>query len=161
MGWTKLQFIEAAYEEIGLANYVFDLEPEQKQAAARKLEAMIATWNALGIRIGYAAASNPANIDLTVQTEVPDSANEAIYCNLALRLAGGVGKQVPADTKAAAHNGYTAMLTRAVKAIPVQMPGTMPAGQGNRRYGDGRVFVNPPTEGIETGFDGQIDDIEV
>jgi hypothetical protein len=161
MGWTKRQFLEAAYEEIGLAGYIFDLSPEQLQTAVRKMDSMVASWNALGIRIGYPVASNPASIDIDQETGVPDSANEAIYCGLAMRLAGGLGKQVTAQTAATAHNGYTAMLTRAVQAIPVQMPRTMPSGQGNNRYLQGRVFVNPPSESIDTGLDGQIDDIEV
>ena len=28
MSWTKRQFISAAFEEIGLANYIFDIETE-------------------------------------------------------------------------------------------------------------------------------------
>ena len=31
MGWTKRQFIEQAFDEIGLASYAFDLGPEQMQ----------------------------------------------------------------------------------------------------------------------------------
>ena len=29
MGWTKREYVEQAFEEIGLASYVFDLTPEQ------------------------------------------------------------------------------------------------------------------------------------
>jgi hypothetical protein len=53
MGYTKRQFISAAFEEIGLASYVFDLQPEQLQSALRRLDAMMADWNAKGIRLGY------------------------------------------------------------------------------------------------------------
>ena len=53
MGWTKRQFIEQAFEEIGLAAYVFDLTPEQLQSALRRLDAMMAGWNTNGIRIGW------------------------------------------------------------------------------------------------------------
>ena len=45
MGYTKRQFVTAALEEIGLASYVFDLQPEQLQSALRRLDAMISEWN--------------------------------------------------------------------------------------------------------------------
>ena len=35
MGYSKRQFVAAAFEEIGLASYVFDLQPEQLQSALR------------------------------------------------------------------------------------------------------------------------------
>mgnify|MGYP003525752305 CR=1 FL=1 len=53
MGWTKRQFVTQAFEEIGLAAYVFDLTPEQLQSALRRLDSMMASWNAKGIRLGY------------------------------------------------------------------------------------------------------------
>jgi hypothetical protein len=162
MGWTKRQFLEAAYEEIGLAGYVFDLDPEQLQTAARKMDSMMASWNALGIRIGYPISSKPGNIDLAQATGVPDYANEAIYCSLSVRLAGGLGKQPSQDTRSTAHRGYAALLTRAVRPLPVQQPVTMIAGQGHRGYGHhAHVFLTPPSDPLTAGPDSQIDDIEV
>ena len=59
MGWTKREYIEQAFEEIGLASYVFDLTPEQLQSALRKLDAMLAEWNAKGLRLGLSTAQFP------------------------------------------------------------------------------------------------------
>lgn len=160
MGWTKRQFIEAAYDEIGLANYVFDLDPEQLERACSRLDSMMAAWNGKGIRLGFPIGANPGTNNVDTVTRVPDSANEAIYANLALRLAAGVGKQVSAETRQTAKSGYTAMLSKYVTAIPVQQPVTMIAGQGNRRF-DRRVFVIPPTETLDSGLDGNISDIEI
>ena len=87
MGWTKRQFIEQAFDEIGLASYAFDLGPEQMQSALRRLDTMLAAWNALGIRLAYPLPSSPQDSDLDEQTNVPDSSNEAIYTNLAIKLA--------------------------------------------------------------------------
>ena len=42
MGWTKQQLVEQAFEEIGMANYVFDLQVEQLQSAMYQLDAMMA-----------------------------------------------------------------------------------------------------------------------
>ena len=87
MGWTKRQFVEQAFEEIGLATYTFDLSPEQMQSALRRLDAMVATWNGAGIRIGYPLPSSPQDSDLDTETNVPDMSNEAIYTNLAIKIA--------------------------------------------------------------------------
>ena len=43
MGWTKRQLVDDAFGTIGLSGYVFNLSPDQKQAALRKLDAMRAT----------------------------------------------------------------------------------------------------------------------
>jgi hypothetical protein len=82
MSYKKRQFISAAFEEIGLASYVFDLQPEQLQSALRRLDAMMADWNAKGIRLGYPLPSSPQDSDLDEDTLVPDSAYEAIICSL-------------------------------------------------------------------------------
>ena len=102
MGYSKRQFVAAAFEEIGLASYAFDLQPQQFESALRRLDAMMASWNALGIRLGYPLPSSPQFSDLDAQSEVPDSANEAIITNLAVKIAPGYGKQVMPDTKATA-----------------------------------------------------------
>lgn len=162
MAWTKQQFIEAAFSEIGLDGYLFDLSPEQKQRAVAKLDAMMAAWNALGIRVGYPISADPDSADISAETGVQDAANQAIYCSLAVRLAPMHGKQVSAETKSDAHRGYAALLTRAVRPIPVQMPATMPAGQGNRGYQHrGQVFLTPPSDPLAAGPDSQIDDLDV
>ena len=123
MGWTKRQFIEQAFDEIGLASYAFDLTPEQMQSALRRLDTMIAAWNALGIRLGYPLPSSPQDSDLDEQTNVPDRSNEAIYTNLAIKLAPSYGKQVMPDTKARPKN----RTTRFYPSRPCQTSNKCPA----------------------------------
>jgi len=64
MGYSKRQFVEAAFEEVGLAAYVFDLQPQQLESALRRLDAMMAEWNAKGIRLGYPLPGSPQNSDI-------------------------------------------------------------------------------------------------
>lgn len=158
MGWTKRQFVTQAFEEIGLASYVFDLTPEQLDSALRRLDSMIAAWNALGIRLGYPLPSSPDDSDLDEQTNVPDSSVEAIYTNLAIKLAPSYGKQVMPDTKATAKESYNTLLSIAAMPMQQQMPGTMPAGAGNKpwRISD-TPFLTPPTDPVLAGRDGQIE----
>ena len=158
MGWTKRQFVTQAFEEIGLASYVFDLTPEQLQSALRRLDTMMAAWNALGIRLAYPLPSNPQDSDLDEQTNVPDSANEAIYTNLGIKLAPSYGKQVMPDTKMTAKESYNTLLSRAAMPMEQQMPGTMPSGAGNKPW---RVYDDPflqrPYDPVLAGQDGPLE----
>jgi hypothetical protein len=158
MGYSKRQFVTAAFEEIGLASYVFDLQPEQLQSALRRLDSMMADWNGKGIRLGYPIPGSPQFSDIDAQSEVPDSANEAIITNLAVKIAPGYGKQVMPDTKATAKETYNTLLSRAAAPLEQQLPGTMPSGAGNkpwRVYDD--PFLRPPVDPVLAGQDGPIE----
>lgn len=158
MGYSKRQFIYAALEEIGLASYVFDLQPEQLEAARRRLDAMMADWNGKGIRLSYPIPASPQDGSIDEPTYVPDSAYEAIICNLGIRLAPSYGKQVMNETKATAKQGYDTLLQRATFPLEQQFPNTMPSGAGNKPW---RVydnpFLNPPVDPVTAGPDGPIE----
>lgn len=155
MSWTKRQFVYQAFESIGMANYAFDLSPEELQSALRQLEAMMATWNVKGLRLGYPIASDPDDADLDTMTEVPDKANEAIYANLALRIAPGFGRAVMPELKAWAHYSYKALLAQAAKPpFERQLSETMPRGAGNKPWrDDGDNFNRKPVDPLATGED--------
>lgn len=142
MGYTKRQFVESAYEEIGMASYAFDLGPEQTVKAMQTMDAMFAEWNAWGIRLGYPLPSNPQDSDLDEPSGVPDYANQAVITNLALRLAPKHGKTVSMDTRIAAKNGLNALLIKACRPNVLQLPAGVPAGAGNR----GMTYLDPPAE---------------
>ena len=158
MGYTKRQFISAAFEEIGLASYVFDLAPEQLQSALRRLDAMIAAWNALGIRLGYPLPSSPQDSDLDEHTNVPDSSNEAIYTNLAIKLAPSYGKQVMPETKATAKESYNTLLSLAAMPMQQQLTGSMPSGAGNKPWRNSETpFLRKPTDHLLVGQDSKLE----
>lgn len=157
MSYTKRQFVTAAFEELGLSAYTYDLQPEDYASAGRRLDAMMATWNGKGVRLGYPLVTNPDNLDLDVDTAVPDSANEAIITNLAVRIAPQYGKVVSPDTKAAAKAAYDVVLARAARPLEYQLPSTMPAGAGNKPWVYGEPFLPGPTEHITTGPEGPLE----
>lgn len=158
MGYSKRQFVAAAFEEIGLASYAFDLQPQQFESALRRLDSMMADWNGKGIRLGYPIPGSPQFSDLDEPSEVPDSANEAIITNLAVKIAPGYGKQVMPDTKATAKQGYDTLMQRATFPLEQQFPNTMPSGAGNKPW---RVydnpFLRPPVDPVLAGQDGPIE----
>jgi hypothetical protein len=157
MGWTKRQFVLQAFEEVGYASYAFDLQPEQLQAGLRRLESLMATWNGRGIRLGYPLSSNPDSANLDDATSVPDASNEAIYTNLAVRIAPMVGKTVSVETKQAARSAYMQLLGRVTQPNEMQLPNTMPMGQGNKPWRHDTPFMPVPDDPIDVGPDGSLD----
>jgi hypothetical protein len=158
MGWTRQQFVEQAFEEIGYASYAYDLEPEQLESAGRRLDAMVASWNGKGIRLGYPLPSSPELADLSTETDVPDYANEAIYTNLAVKLAPTVGKTVSMETKASAKAGYNLLLQNAAMPMEQQLPNTMPAGAGTKPWRNNESpFLRDPKDPLLAGEDGPIE----
>jgi hypothetical protein len=157
MGLSRRQFIAAAMAEIGMADYVFDLQAEDLQVAARRLNSMLMDWNGRGVRLGYALVSDWATVDLDADTLVPDVAEEAIITNLAIRIAPGYGKTVSPDTKAAAKNGYNTLLGRAAVPPTMQFPSSLPAGAGNKpwRYDD--PFLPRPRDDLAAGPDATLE----
>lgn len=145
MGWTKRQLINEAFAELALQGYEFDITPEEQQTALRRLDMMMATWEARGVRVGYAFPASPDDSDLDTDSGMPDSAVETTYLNLAVRIAAGFGKQVSVDTKRAAREGFDVLLWGAAQPIEQQQPSTMPRGAGNRIYRNSqRPFYNAP-----------------
>lgn len=136
MSWTKRQFVTQAFEEIGLAAYVFDLQPEQMDSARIKLDAMMASWASNGVSLNYPLPQNQDGGDLDDDTGVPDFANETIYLNLALKLAPSYGKQISNLTMISAKNAYDQLVRSQITVPEMRLPDTMPLGQGNKCYGD-------------------------
>jgi hypothetical protein len=140
--WTKRQIIEQAFEEIGLASYVFDITADQLQSALRRLDLMVASWQARNIQIGYPLPASPenSNIDEEIQTSLNN--NEALVLNLAVRLAPAYGKSLSPDTKATAKLLYDQLLIEAAMPYEQQFVRTLPLGAGFKRTD--QVFVNVP-----------------
>jgi len=158
MSWTKRQLITQAFEEIGLAAYVFDLTPEQLNSALRRMDAMVASWNSNGVRIGYPLPTSPEDSDLDQDSNAPDFAIEAICLGLACRLAPGFGKTISPQTQAFADMAYSNMLNQTAQPTPErQMPITMPRGQGTKPWRNfNNPFVAPPDKPVLAGSDNEI-----
>lgn len=159
MSWTKREIVTNAFEEVGLASYAFDLQPEQLQAGLRRLDNMMATWNSRGLRIGYPLVNSPASSSLDDDTNVTDEAIEAIALNLAVRIAPMLGKTVSPDTKASARSAYMALLSRR-STVPEMLndANAIPAGAGNKYWRiTGDPFLIQEERGLTTGQDAELD----
>lgn len=154
MSYTKRQLIEAAMTELGLASYSFDSMPEQTEAALRRLDSMMAEWNARGIRLNYAIPSAPEDSDIDADSNVPDSAWEAIIVNLAIRLAPSYGKNVSVDTKITARHALNTLMARFAMPSEIKLP-SMPAGAGQKSTD--MPFTPSPTVSLVVGSDAELD----
>lgn len=154
MSYTKRQLVEAAMAEIGLASYAFDLMPEQRELALRRLDSMMAEWNTRGLRLGYPVPDNPADSDIDADSNVPDAAWEAVITNLAIRMAPSYGKQVNVATATTARHALNTILARASMPSEMKLP-AMPSGAGNKSFDD--PFLPEPTTDLIAGPDATLD----
>tara|TARA_R110000824_G_scaffold359628_2_gene547222 strand:+ start:6368 stop:6829 length:462 start_codon:yes stop_codon:yes gene_type:complete len=135
---TKRQIILDAFAEIGLASYAFDLSPDQMQAALGQLDRMVSTWSTNGLKLGYF----PAVDDLDEETGTPAASTDALVLNLAVRLAPSFGKTPSPDTKKAARGALRSLYNLSAAPLPMQVDTHLvPAGQGNRVWGDDPVYL--------------------
>jgi hypothetical protein len=143
MSYTKGEIVQEALTELGIADYDFDVIPEQFQRDIRRLDAMMGVWTTKGIGLFYPLSSGPNDSCPSDESYVPDYALEAVITNLAIRLAPSYGKVVSMDTKTAAKDGYTALLQRFAVAPQMQYQ-QMPRGAGSKNYD--YPFTSAPTD---------------
>ena len=128
MSYTKGELASAALEEIGIAEYEFDISPEQRQSVIGRMDMMIAGWNSRNILLSY-PISKEENSSPDDDSNIPDWSWEAVVTNLALRIAPSYGKQVSIETKEIAKSSYTTLCGVFSKPTEMRLP-SMPKGAG-------------------------------
>lgn len=151
--WTKRELILQAFDELGLSASVYDLPPESLESARRRLDTMMASWAARGIKLGYPMPGDADGSDLDDASGLPDLALEAVYTSLAVLIAPSYGKMVSDTTKARAREALSALQVRAAMPPQMQMPGTMPAGAGNL---GAQPFLVSPTDPLRDGTGNEL-----
>lgn len=140
MGWTKKQLIEQAFNEIGLMNYQFDMEPEDAQNACVTLDSLVAGLN---LPLSYNMTDNPSDTDLNQDSGLPNWANTPIYLLLAVALCPRYGKVANQDLKARAQQAKSGMYTMTANTNIACPLNNVPSGQGNKAWGWGyENFIN-------------------
>lgn len=141
MSWTKRQLVEQAHAEIGLSSYSYSLQPQQLQDAMIKMDSMLAMWRTKGIYIGYTSPEDQLGGDLDDDSEIELEANEAVYLNLAIRLAPSFGKFVAHETRINAKSAYLSLLNRATIAPELKHADGSLSGAGNRNGSRYQTFL--------------------
>jgi len=135
MSKTKRQIVLAAFNELSLADYEYDLTPGELQKALDQLDDMMAEWEIRDIFLSYNLTSDSSLDDLS---NIPSSANQTVYTNLAKRIAPSHGKILSNETKAAASRGLKMLQLKASKPRQMELDPYVVAGAGNRYRGINR-----------------------
>ena len=157
--WTKRQICAAAFEELALAGYTFDLTPEEMQSAMVRLDMMLAQWLGNGINLGYSFGLTPDEGDLDDDSGIPLIHINAVVLNLATQLAAGKGKTLAQTTRSTAKQAYDSIVSRLVKdsTKQQQLPSGLPLGAGYKRV-TRQPFTTPPTfDPVQAGPDGGLE----
>ena len=148
MPWTKQDYIQQAYTHLGMADYVFHLQPSELQSALYMLDAMMSEWSARGVNLGWPIPNRPADSDINQDAGITDHANSAIYLNLALRIAPSHGKQVLPASLSQAKQAYDALLIQCIDLPEMSLPRELPLGAGAKPWRDnGDPFVRQKNSG--------------
>lgn len=134
MSITTAELIRDALTLINVLGVGESAEPEHSEHAIRKLNAVLADWEADGVNLQY----YPQTMDeLGAACPIPDDAILAVTYYLAFALAPNYGKIVSQEMTALG-GSYYARLTRqsvVTKMQPADMS-DMPVGEGQRLRGD-------------------------
>lgn len=159
MGWTKRQLAADALGAIGIADYEFDVTPDEQLMTIRRLDMMMATWEGRGVRVSYLFPSTADGSDPDDDSGLPDSAVETVFLNLAIRVAPSFGKTVSAELKTSARDGWDLLLIAAAQPIEQQLPSTLARGAGQKpwRAQNQPFFPRPSTDPLVVGPGGDLD----
>jgi hypothetical protein len=144
MAWTKRQLVENAFNEIGLAGYVYDLTPDQLQKAMQYIDGMMGMWMAKGISVNWPFNMSPDDADLDTEIELPLYAQLPIWLNGAVHIAASFGKTLSNDTQKNARQHYNTLLALSNHPCERAYPDTLPKGAGNKpwRWNNDPFFPN-------------------
>lgn len=134
MSWTKGEIVEEALAELALAGEVWDIQPEERERALRRLDAMLAMWEMKGIKLGYPMPADAQSSSLNDDSGLPDGSVETVLLNLARRIAPSYGKALRPESIQSAREGYDALLWHAAQPQQQQFPNTLPLGSGNKPW---------------------------
>lgn len=143
MSYTVREVANEMFRELGLADYDFDLDPEELQTAVTRMRGLVGRWELkFGIHLGFNFAG-----DLDDDSGLSDASAEAVWLNLAVQVSPGFGKTLKPETKQNAKDALDGLLTIAAQPKSLQQPRTLPRGAGARPWGNTyRPFNVPPTD---------------
>lgn len=148
---TKGELVQSALNEIGIADYEFDISAEELESGVRRLDSMMAMWSSKGVILSYPLGGDSESSD---ESNIPDTAWEAVVTNLALRLAPSYGKAVAQELKKTAKESYNVLLGLSVSTKEMQFP-SMPKGQGYKNVK--RAYSSAPVEQFIDNIDDEVD----
>ena len=136
MSYTKRQFIVDAFAESGISDTESDIQPGEFQVILRRMDSLMARWNAAGIGCRYPLPDSPEDSSLDTETNVIDEANDAIILNTALIVGRVFRKPLSRDQKVEAKDAKNALI-KFLSYVPQQSYSSLtPKGSGWKTWRD-------------------------
>lgn len=144
---TKRQILGLTFLTMGLANYEFNIEPEEWASALFAMDAQMATWRTNNLYLNYNAPAVIGQSDLADESGIPDDAVLPVGTALAFVVAPAIGKTLSVEAKVTAGNAMNALRARySVTPNRLLQQGT-PRGAGQKPWGIWNPFgFNGPTD---------------
>jgi hypothetical protein len=136
--YTKGDLVIQALGQISIANYVFDTEAEEDQAALRLLDDMLADWQDGLEPLGYNFPDSAGGSLPSDDCGLSKSIIGAVVANLAVQLAPSYGKTPSPFLLRRSAMGRSNVFTKYRIDVEVQMNPRTPLGAGNRYWGTWR-----------------------
>lgn len=129
---TRSLIMSRSFGRLAMGDYEFDIGAEEKAAARTSLDGMMAEWLGEGLDLGFVPSTDEENDAVDIAT--PDWASQAIWSNLAVRMAADFGKMPGAALIRDAKRGFDLVKSQA-QIIPRQRSGkSVIHGGGDRWY---------------------------
>lgn len=163
MAWSKRAIVEAAFEELALAGFEYDLSPEEAQSALKRHNLIMAGWAAKGIQLGQSVVESEGGGDLDDDSGLPTYAVEAAISALSLRICASKGKTPSPMMLHSAKQAREAMLmgrAQLIGQVEQERRGGTPLGDTNRGFNSAftpNYSIDRDTSQLSTSPGGYLD----
>lgn len=137
---TKAVLLDMMFEECGRAGYKFDRDAGEDVSALRRLDGLMAEWQARGIRLNYNFPAAFGQGKPTDSAGIPDAALNAVALWGAMRIAPGMGKTLSPETRKAMAEGYSWLAAETATIPDMAFPENTARGMGHKPWSIWRPF---------------------
>jgi hypothetical protein len=137
---TKRQILNLTFQAMGLADYEFNVTPEEYASGLFAMDAQMATWRTSNLYLNYNAPAVIGGGDLDDPSGIPDDAVLPVSFALAFPVAAAIGKTLSPAALVTAGQSMNALRAR-YSVVPQRalQKGT-PRGAGQKPYGVWQPF---------------------
>ena len=149
---TKGDIAAQAFQHLRISGLTNEATPRDTQLALQTLESMLLAWTNKGLNLSWNKSDDFTNPEPQEDSGISDADYEAIYVNLAVKLAPAFGKP-PTQLDSFARELYSGLFST---VLPTQQNNQyMPLGSGSR-HGAYAPAYQEGNEPIDVENDGNI-----
>lgn len=141
---TKRTIAMMAFEDAALPGYEFEASAEEIVSIIRRLDALMRTLEAAGIRLGYNFPTAIGNSDPNDESGIPDYAVLGISGRLAQDFAPGLAKRMTPDQRRKQAEAWNVITANTCVVPETRLPRSTPRGSGSH-WNAWFPFVLPAT----------------